>query len=194
MLLLRDLAAGEPAAFERLCDLFDQRTKDGADMSHYDGLLQKALASIERHLPEARGGLPLASRACGTADIRSRQFPMATTLTSSLGWSSCSPNSPMSTRLAKLSPAALASMDISATPRSCHRPLSRPRLQFSPAPSNSPLYAGQDFLHLVRSPMPAGEFNESKPLFSDWKSVDLLFQLTDEELSGHTRASSKTSA
>ncbi len=47
MLLLRDLAAGEPAAFEKLCELFDQRTQDGADMSHYDGLLRKALASIE---------------------------------------------------------------------------------------------------------------------------------------------------
>jgi SNF2 family DNA or RNA helicase len=47
MLLLRDLASGEPAAFERLCDVFDQHTKDGADMAHYDGLLKKALASIE---------------------------------------------------------------------------------------------------------------------------------------------------
>jgi hypothetical protein len=48
MLLLRDLAAGEPVAFEKLCDLFDQRTRDGAEMSHYDGLSRKALASIER--------------------------------------------------------------------------------------------------------------------------------------------------
>jgi SNF2 family DNA or RNA helicase len=47
MLLLRDVAAGEPAAFEELCVLFDQRTKDGYEMSHYDGLLRKALASIE---------------------------------------------------------------------------------------------------------------------------------------------------
>jgi len=47
MLLLRDLAAGEPAAFEELCNLFDKHTKDGTDMSHYDGLLKKALASIE---------------------------------------------------------------------------------------------------------------------------------------------------
>lgn len=47
MLLFRDLAAGEAAAFERLCDVFDARTSDGADMSHYDGLLKKALASIE---------------------------------------------------------------------------------------------------------------------------------------------------
>ncbi len=48
MLLLRDLAVGEPAAFEELCNLFDKHTKDGTDMSHYDGLLKKALASIER--------------------------------------------------------------------------------------------------------------------------------------------------
>lgn len=48
MLLLRDLAADEPTAFEKLCDLFDSRTGDGAEMSHYSGLLQKALASIEQ--------------------------------------------------------------------------------------------------------------------------------------------------
>jgi hypothetical protein len=47
MLLLRDLAAQVPSALEKLCNLFDERTKDGADMAHYDGLLQKALASIE---------------------------------------------------------------------------------------------------------------------------------------------------
>ena len=47
IVLLRDLAAGEPAAFEQLCDLFDLRTTDGADMRHYDDLLRKALASIE---------------------------------------------------------------------------------------------------------------------------------------------------
>ncbi len=47
MLLFRDLAAGEETAFQKLCDLFDNRTNDGADMSHYDGLLKKALASID---------------------------------------------------------------------------------------------------------------------------------------------------
>ncbi len=47
MLLLRDLAADQPSAFERLCNLFDSRTSDGADMSHYDELLKKSLASIE---------------------------------------------------------------------------------------------------------------------------------------------------
>jgi len=47
MLLLRDLAAGESTAYEKLSDLFDRRTHDGKDMSHYDELLRKALASIE---------------------------------------------------------------------------------------------------------------------------------------------------
>ena len=60
MLLLRDLTAGEPAAFEKLCDLFDQRTTDGADMSHYDGLLRKALASIE-HTFQRRAAASLLS-------------------------------------------------------------------------------------------------------------------------------------
>lgn len=47
MLLFRELAAGEPKAFERLCDLFDQRTQNGEDMAHYHTLILKALASIE---------------------------------------------------------------------------------------------------------------------------------------------------
>jgi SNF2 family DNA or RNA helicase len=48
ILLLRDLAADETNAHERLCDIFDQRTNDGSDMSQYDALLRSALASIER--------------------------------------------------------------------------------------------------------------------------------------------------
>ena len=62
MLLLRDLAAGEPAAFEKLCDLFDKRTEDGADMSHYDELLKKALASIEHTFQRRAAASLLASR------------------------------------------------------------------------------------------------------------------------------------
>jgi len=62
ILLLRDLAAGEPAAFEKLCDLFDRRTEDGADMSHYDGLLQKALASIEHTFQRRAAASLLSSR------------------------------------------------------------------------------------------------------------------------------------
>jgi hypothetical protein len=46
LVLLRELAAGHPAAFEKLCDLFDQQTNNGADMKVYDVLLQKAVNSI----------------------------------------------------------------------------------------------------------------------------------------------------
>lgn len=60
MLLLRELASGEPTAFEKLCDLFDQRTIDGADMTHYDGLLQRALDSIE-HTFQRRAAASLLS-------------------------------------------------------------------------------------------------------------------------------------
>lgn len=47
LLLLRSLAAGEANALEIVCNLFDSSTRDGADMSHYDTLIHKALASIE---------------------------------------------------------------------------------------------------------------------------------------------------
>ena len=47
LLLLRSVAAGETTALTQLCDQFDSSTKDGIDMSHYDGLIQKALASIQ---------------------------------------------------------------------------------------------------------------------------------------------------
>lgn len=40
------------------------------------------------------------------------------------------------------------------------------------------------FLELVNSHNGSISFNESKALFSDWASADLLFQLTDEEISG----------
>ena len=60
MLLLRDLAAGAPAAFDKLCNLFDRGTKDGGDMSHYDGLLRKVLNSIE-HTFQRRAAASLLS-------------------------------------------------------------------------------------------------------------------------------------
>ncbi|MDD4026276.1 MAG: C-terminal helicase domain-containing protein, partial [Kiritimatiellae bacterium] len=62
MLLLRDLAAGEPVAFEKLCDLFDARTQDGADMAHCSGLLSKALASIEHTFQRRAAANLLSSR------------------------------------------------------------------------------------------------------------------------------------
>jgi hypothetical protein len=86
LLLLRELAAGEATALDKLCDLFDARTKEGADMSHYDGLIQKALASIERTfqrkaasgLLSGRGGvLPTASE---TPVADQNQFELVTWL------------------------------------------------------------------------------------------------------------------
>jgi REP element-mobilizing transposase RayT len=44
--LFQALCAGQSSANEALCDLFDRDTKDGADMSHYSTLLQKAIRSI----------------------------------------------------------------------------------------------------------------------------------------------------
>ena len=41
------------------------------------------------------------------------------------------------------------------------------------------------FLDSIRSQSGAANFDETKALFSDWASADLLFQLTDEELSGN---------
>jgi adenine-specific DNA-methyltransferase len=44
----------------------------------------------------------------------------------------------------------------------------------------------QTFLNFIHSQPAAGAFDETKSLFAEWKSADLLFQLTDEELSGGT--------
>jgi SNF2 family DNA or RNA helicase len=45
--IFRDLAASHTSAFDKLCDLFDSRTKNGADMRHENKLLDRALASIK---------------------------------------------------------------------------------------------------------------------------------------------------
>ena len=56
--LWRELAAGRATAYGDLCDLFDARTRDGADMRHYDGLVHAALASIAATFTaRATGGL-----------------------------------------------------------------------------------------------------------------------------------------
>ncbi|MEI7867900.1 MAG: helicase-related protein [Candidatus Methylumidiphilus sp.] len=62
ILLLRDLAAGEPNAFEKLCDLFDKRTNDGNNMNHYNGLLKMALASTEHTFQRKAASSLLSSR------------------------------------------------------------------------------------------------------------------------------------
>ena len=86
LLLLRELAAGETAAFDRLCDQFDAHTGDGADMGHYDGLIQQALASIERTF-QRRAAMGLLARrgsllpAANEAPVADRgQFELVTWL------------------------------------------------------------------------------------------------------------------
>ena len=75
LLLLRELAAGEPSAFEKLCDIFDAATNDGADMSHYDNLIQKALSSIERTFQRKAAAGLLAGR--GGVLPRASETPFA---------------------------------------------------------------------------------------------------------------------
>jgi SNF2 family DNA or RNA helicase len=44
--IYRQLCSGKAAAYEDLCAAFDQQTKDGSDMSHYDRLLQRCVDAI----------------------------------------------------------------------------------------------------------------------------------------------------
>ncbi|MBP7951050.1 MAG: DEAD/DEAH box helicase family protein [Verrucomicrobiales bacterium] len=75
--LFRTLAAGHPGAFTNLCDAFDARTQNGADMSHASKLLDSAIESIKRtfakrataSLFSGRDGLlPKASETPSTAE------------------------------------------------------------------------------------------------------------------------------
>ena len=45
--VFRTLAAGESSPLSGLCDLFDSRTKNGADMAHENSLLERAIESIK---------------------------------------------------------------------------------------------------------------------------------------------------
>jgi SNF2 family DNA or RNA helicase len=62
ILLFRDLASDQPAALEKLCDLFNEQTHDGSDMSHYDVLLKNALGSIERTFQQRAASSLLSGR------------------------------------------------------------------------------------------------------------------------------------
>jgi hypothetical protein len=44
--IYRELCVGKASAYDGLCTLFDQQTADGTNTALYDGLLQKAVASI----------------------------------------------------------------------------------------------------------------------------------------------------
>ncbi|MBT0651547.1 helicase-related protein [Geomobilimonas luticola] len=60
LLLLRSVAAGEESAIGKLCEQFNAGTCEGSDMSHYDVLIQKALASIQ-HTFQRRAAVALLS-------------------------------------------------------------------------------------------------------------------------------------
>jgi SNF2 family DNA or RNA helicase len=60
LLLLRNIAAGEETAIVKLCEQFNATTCEGSDMSHYDVLIQKALASIQ-HTFQRRAAVALLS-------------------------------------------------------------------------------------------------------------------------------------
>jgi SNF2 family DNA or RNA helicase len=60
LLLLRNIAAGEENAIGALCEQFNASTCEGSDMSHYDVLIQKALASIQ-HTFQRRAAVSLLS-------------------------------------------------------------------------------------------------------------------------------------
>jgi len=44
--LFRDLAAGHQEAFDALCEMFDKQTSNGANMAHYETLIQRATESV----------------------------------------------------------------------------------------------------------------------------------------------------
>ena len=60
LLLLRNIADGEENSIGNLCEQFNATTCEGSDMSHYDVLIQKALASIQ-HTFQRRAAVTLLS-------------------------------------------------------------------------------------------------------------------------------------
>ena len=86
LVLLRELAAGESQAFDELCDLFDRNTADGSDMTHCDGLLKAALASIQTTFQKRAATGLLSSRnavlptADETPEARGDEFDLITWL------------------------------------------------------------------------------------------------------------------
>ena len=47
--LYRELCSGKTTTFAELCDIFDKRTHDGSEMTHYDSLLKKALVDVAKN-------------------------------------------------------------------------------------------------------------------------------------------------
>ena len=75
--LFRKACSGVTVPYEDLCNLFDQQTCNGADMSAYDHLLQQAVASIASTYKRRAIGALLAGRS-GVLPDRAQQVGAAT--------------------------------------------------------------------------------------------------------------------
>jgi hypothetical protein len=60
--IMRDLCSGKTSAYENLCRLFDEQTKNGTDMSFYNDLLTKAVKAIEGNFRKRMVGNLLTDR------------------------------------------------------------------------------------------------------------------------------------
>ncbi|GAB4480712.1 MAG: DEAD/DEAH box helicase [Anaerolineales bacterium] len=60
--IYQTLCAGKSSPYEDLCRLFNEQTQNGAEMTFYNGLLQKALASIESAFRKRSLGSLLSAR------------------------------------------------------------------------------------------------------------------------------------
>src|SRR5208283_4955460 len=61
--IYRTLCAGKAVPYEDLCRLFDRQTKNGADMSFYNDLLEKSVKSIENTFRKRVAGELISDRA-----------------------------------------------------------------------------------------------------------------------------------
>ena len=75
--LYRLLCAGVESPHEKLCALFDEQTDDGADMTQYDGLLEKAVQSLSSTYQKRAIDTLLASRS-GVLPKRDEQIGKTT--------------------------------------------------------------------------------------------------------------------
>ncbi len=75
--ILRELCAGKTQAHEDLCRVFDKQTQNGAEMTFYNDLLKKAVASIEGTFKKRAVGNLLSGRG-GVLPIQAEQVTAQT--------------------------------------------------------------------------------------------------------------------
>jgi len=54
--IFRELCVDKTVPYDELCQLFDQQTRNGSDMSHYNALLDRAVADIEKKFKKRAAG------------------------------------------------------------------------------------------------------------------------------------------